>query len=459
MGVLFVHAEHAHRWASWIVPPARSAGVALPAPRRLGQGVRRGGQFRQGTARPGCPRRSARAGLRLGRHRDAEVYGSASDHDLLRPVVPRGVDHGCRRTAAPGLGHEQQRRDPGPRRTPAGRGRGRTAAIVSVTSTCRNSVTCGAVNALETMARPCACGPPANRDPLLAGWAGHHGQAGRPRSVLYELLFRTERGATGRPGHAIPRDRAVRPAFAPSLPARRRRDPAVPAWGTGGTACPDKCWLDRRFGRDRAGSAAAAASECWSAATAGSAAAGDCPVAVAAGPAGLRAPACGGRGLDPEADQDRLPSGLVGLARDYIRAAAAARGVPPGPCVGGGGAGTTDRSTVCTGYGGSGARPRPRAWGCPRRPSALFDQQPGRPSCPTARAADPTALAVSISTMIWLDLDPITRLDVPGDDVGFGQASPTSGSLNSLSSVMFAGRPLQPDARSTASRIRSRSGR
>jgi hypothetical protein len=28
----------------------------------------------------------------------------------------------------------------------------RTAAIVSVTSTCRNSVTCGAVNALDTMA-------------------------------------------------------------------------------------------------------------------------------------------------------------------------------------------------------------------------------------------------------------------------------------------------------------------
>jgi hypothetical protein len=78
----------------------------------------------------------------------------------------------------------------GDTRTSAYSGRSRTrrtAAIVSVTSTCRNSVTCGAVNALDTMAAAMCLRRPADRDALFAGRAGHRGQAGRPDPVLYHL--------------------------------------------------------------------------------------------------------------------------------------------------------------------------------------------------------------------------------------------------------------------------------
>ena len=93
-----------------IVPPARSAGVALPAR-----------PVSASTCRPRASSGSDSASAcltfgtmqaALGRHRDAQVH-VVLDHDLLGGVVPGRVDErmpGHRDEQRPG--HEQQRRDP-----------------------------------------------------------------------------------------------------------------------------------------------------------------------------------------------------------------------------------------------------------------------------------------------------------------------------------------------------------
>src|SRR5580698_3406151 len=71
------------------------------------------------------------------------------------------------------------------------------------------------------------------------------------------------------------------------------------------------------------------------------------------------------------------------------------------------------------------------------------------PSCTSSRATVPsqgegsstTALAVSISTMIWLTSTWSPGLTCQATMSASVSPSPTSGSLNSLSSVMFAARP------------------
>ena len=68
-----------------------------------------------------------------------------------------------------------------------------------------------------------------------------------------------------------------------------------------------------------------------------------------------------------------------------------------------------------------------------------------------------TALAVSMSTMTWLTVTVSPGLTCQATMSASVRPSPTSGSLNSLFTLVPSGQ--KANARSTASRIRSRSGR
>ena len=90
----------------------------------------------------------------------------------------------------------------GETRTPANSGSSRsraTASIVAPTSTCRNSVTCGAVNALAaTAAAVCL------RTPRIGM------RSSRP-AARAQLRYRGQRLAARGPLHVVPGDRAGRP--------------------------------------------------------------------------------------------------------------------------------------------------------------------------------------------------------------------------------------------------------
>jgi hypothetical protein len=146
-----------------MVPPDMSAGVALPA---------RAVSLSECSALASAGSGSAPASLTFGtispRSAATAMPRLTCPCTTISSPAQLELISGCRAAATSSA---RATNSSGDTRTPANSGSSRTrrtAAIVSVTSTCRNSVTCGAVNALATMAAAMCFRTPrtAMRDPF-----------------------------------------------------------------------------------------------------------------------------------------------------------------------------------------------------------------------------------------------------------------------------------------------------
>ena len=153
---------------------------------------------------------------------------------------------------------------------------------------------------------------------------------------------------------------------------------------------------------------------------------------------GLARAARRGRGLDAVADQDRLAFGLLG--RGLVRPGAARLGAGPAAAAHRSRAREPRPRSAATGLGP--LRRGPAAGHVHRDDRrahvdrlALLGTAGGRPSRPTGEGSSTTALAVSISTMIWLTSTWSPGLTCQETMSASVRPSPTSGSLNSLSSA------------------------
>ena len=233
------------------VPPVMSAGGVLPAFAVCTSAVIASASSRRdsrpaslmfGTIRPA-----------RGRRGDAQV-DVLLDHDLAGRRRPGRVDHRVPLDREQHrLGDQQQRRDPHVRATPAG-SRSRSSAFIDrVTSTVRNSVTCGAVNADATMFSAVSLRTPltgircsrAPSNDRRRRRRGRRLRADRSTRGLHVVAGdRALRARCRRAGRrSTPRSRAsLRTGGLASTPARRRRRrlaapaprPPAPAAGAGG---------------------------------------------------------------------------------------------------------------------------------------------------------------------------------------------------------------------------------
>ena len=238
---------------------------------------------------------------------------------------------------------------------------------------------------------------------------GTVGGGGRPGSV--PGFGRTGRGIRGRrPLHVVPGDRAVRAA------ARQRGQADAEVLGQLAHRRLSQCWLGQ-CGSDR-GSTARARRPPPAARRAPRAAVGTSAVSgrPAARPAGLRARG-GGRGLDAVAHQDRVPFGLLGLRALGGQCSRRTRGREPRPV-------RHYRSRL--------ARHLDRDdRDADLDGLALLGQQPGDRAVPRAGQLDHRLGGLDLHDDLAV-LDLVARLDVPGDDVGLGQALAYVGKLELL---------------------------
>ena len=363
----------------------------LARPPGLGQRLQAAGQFGQRQGARVLDVRHDEA--TLGRHRDAEVH-VVLDHDLLRGGVPRRVDErvpGHRDEQRPG--HEQQRRHPQVRefgQLADAAHRGHRLGHVDLQEL-------GDVRRGERArhhGRGHVPAHPADTDALLAARAGGRAHGGRLGPVS-GYPDRTGLRISGRCTlHVVPGDRAIRAA------ARQLRQAEAEilgqlAHGRLGQR-PDR-WCACFGGQLR-----------WR------------------GRGGLARAARGRRGLDAVADQDRVPFGLIGRG-----AIGRSQGGNPGPfgMIGFFLAGSGGRLVPET---AAGARHLDRD---DRRADldglALCGQQPGDGAVPRRRQLDHRLGRLDLHDDLAV-LDLVPRLDVPGHDVGFGQALARVGQLELL---------------------------
>src|SRR6185369_3505952 len=228
----------------------------------------------------------------------------------------------------------------------------------------------------------------ADRDALLT--AGGRSGGGRPGPV--PRFGRTGRSARPRrPLHVVPGDRAVRAA------ARQRGQADTKILGQLAHRRLRQCWLGLATGRRLGGYLRRFDRFLGRGGNLGGFR------APGRGPAG---PPGGGGGLDPVAHQDRVRAGLI-----------------VGGALGGRGGGY---------LGPFGTIGRPHLYRDDRDADldglALLGQQPGHRAVPRAGQLDHRLGRLDLHDDLAV-LDHVARLDVPGDDVGFGQAFADVGKL------------------------------
>jgi hypothetical protein len=217
-----------------MVPPARSAGVVLPARAVAASCSNAWARPASGSAcapftfGTSSPRSAATAMPRLTCRLTTISCAASSQEELIM---------GWRRAATSSAFATNSSGDT---LTPANSGSSRaqrTAAIVSVTSTCRNSVTWGAVNALETIAAAVCLRTP--RTGIRSSAAGAAGccslgsvASGRVRA---SSAARSTSSLVTEPSGPLP---ASCPRFTPRSLARRRTG-GLALLATGGPSPPD----------------------------------------------------------------------------------------------------------------------------------------------------------------------------------------------------------------------------